>query len=100
VRTVVDAYARLLDTPAAAGRTFNLCSGNGIAIRDFVGMLERITGHRMEIRVNPAFVRAGEAQRIVGSAAALRFAIGDLKSIPMTTTLADMLESAPRAAPA
>ncbi len=99
VRTVVDAYARLLDTPAAVGRTFNLCSGTGIAIRDLVGMLERETGHRIEIRVNPAFVRAGEAKRIVGSAAALRATIGDLRAIPMATTLADMLQAAQSAAP-
>lgn len=100
VRTVVDAYARLLATPGATGRTFNVCSGAGTLIRDIVAMLERITGHGMEIRVNPEFVRAGEARRIVGSAAALRSAIGELRTIPMDVTLADMLrelEAAPRA---
>jgi nucleoside-diphosphate-sugar epimerase len=94
VRTVVDAYARLLAAPGAAGRVFNLCSGTGIAIRDLVAMLERHTGHAMPIRINPAFVRAGEARRIVGSAAALRSVIGDLQTIPMATTLEDMLRAA------
>ena len=91
VRTVVDAYARLLAQPAAAGRTFNVCSGTGTPIRDLVAALERITGRRMAIRVNPEFVRAGEAHRIVGSSAALRSVIGDLKPIPLAETLADML---------
>ena len=91
VRTVVDAYARLLAQPAAAGRTFNVCSGTGTPIRDLVAALERITGRRMAIRVNPGFVRAGEAHRIVGSSAALRSVIGDLKPIPLAETLADML---------
>ncbi len=68
-----------------------MCSGTGTAIRDLVAALERITGHRMAIRVNPEFVRAGEAQRIVGSSAALRSVIGDLKPIPLAATLADML---------
>jgi len=91
VRTVVDAYARLLAAPDAAGRTFNVCSGAGTAIRDIVAALERITSHRMAIRVNPEFVRVGEAQRIVGSPDALRQAIGELRPIPLAATLADML---------
>ena len=91
VRTVVDVYARLLAAPDAAGRTLNVCSGAGTAIRDIVAALERITSHRMAIRVNPEFVRAGEAQRIVGSPEALRSVIGDLRPIPLAATLADML---------
>jgi GDP-6-deoxy-D-talose 4-dehydrogenase len=91
VRAVVDAYARLLAAPGAAGRTFNVCSGAGTAVRDIVAALERITSHRMAIRVNPEFVRAGEAQRIVGSSAALRSVIGELLPIPLAATLADML---------
>ena len=91
VRTVVDVYRRLLTEPAAAGQTFNLCSGNGIAIRDVVTQLERITGRSMAIRVNPQFVRAGEARRIVGSSAKLRAVIGEPLSVPFATTLAEML---------
>ena len=94
VRTVVDTYRRLLESPAAIGQTFNLCSGTGIAIRDIVALLERITGHSMEIRVNPQFVRVGEARRIVGSHAKLAGVIGDLALIPLATTLADMLAEA------
>jgi len=91
VRTVVDAYCRLLEAPAAIGHTFNLCSGRGTAVRTLVRLLEGITGHRIEIRVNPRFVRAGEPQRIVGSAARLREVIGELREIPLAETLTDML---------
>jgi nucleoside-diphosphate-sugar epimerase len=94
VRTVVDAYRRLLAAPAAHGKTLNLCSGTGTTVRALIGMLETITGHRIEIRVNPQFVRAGEPARIVGSAARLRETIGELVSIPLATTLADMLPAA------
>jgi GDP-6-deoxy-D-talose 4-dehydrogenase len=102
VRTVVDAYARLLAAPDAAGRTFNVCSGAGTAIRDIVAALERITSHRMAIRVNPELVRPGEAQRIVGNPEALRSVVGELRPIPLATTLADMLrerEALARTAP-
>jgi nucleoside-diphosphate-sugar epimerase len=91
VRTVVDAYQRLLEAPAAAGGTFNVCSGTGVAIRDMVAMLEELTGHRIAICVNPQFVRPGEPRRIVGSPGKLRATIGDLRALPLTTTLADML---------
>lgn len=97
VRSVIDAYRRLLETPAAHGRTLNLCSGVGTSVRTLVARLEAITGRRMEIRVNPAFVRPGEPQRIVGSSARLRELIGELQPIPLDTTLSDMLAHVGRA---
>jgi len=91
VRTVVDAYRRLLEAPQARGRTFNLCSQRGTTVRGVVHELETVTGHAMEIRVNPKFVRAGEPRRIVGSSQSLRDTIGELHTIPLATTLRDML---------
>lgn len=95
VRTVVDAYCRLLDAPAAVGGTFNVCSGRATRVRRFVTMLEEMTGQRMEIRVNPAFVRAGEPARITGSAARLTGAIGPLLDVPLVETLGAMLAEPP-----
>lgn len=94
VRTVVDAYVRLLATAAARGGTFNLCSGSGQTVSGLVERLEALTGHRIEVRVNPQFVRAGEPQRIVGSNARLVAAIGPLAGVPLDTTLRDMLAAA------
>ena len=62
-------------------------------------MLEEITGHRMAIRVNPQFVRPDEPRRIVGSPAKLRAIIGDLRALPLATTLADMLAERQTATP-
>jgi nucleoside-diphosphate-sugar epimerase len=94
VRVVIDAYARLLRTEAAFGQTFNLCSGVGTSVRGLLEKLEAITGHRMEVRVNPAFVRPNEPARIVGSAQKLRAIIGPLLDVPLTRTLEDMLAEA------
>lgn len=94
VRVVVDAYLRLLDARVAHGRTFNLCSGTGRTVRDIVQRLTALTGHPIEIRVNPRFVRIGEPQRIVGSNARLVGTIGSLRSIALDETLADMLAAA------
>ena len=94
VRTVVDAYARLLAADAAYGRTFNLCSGAGSSVRGLISTLEGVTGHRIEVRVNPAFVRPNEPRRIVGSPARIEGAIGKLLEVPLTRTLEDMLREA------
>lgn len=91
VRTVVDAYVRLLGVPAARGETFNVCSGAGNTVRSLIARLEAITGHRIEVRVNPQFLRPGEPPRIVGSNAKLTAAIGPLRSMPLDRTLEDML---------
>ncbi|MFO1397106.1 MAG: NAD-dependent epimerase/dehydratase family protein [Burkholderiales bacterium] len=93
VRVVVDAYCRLLETPAAAGQMFNVCSGRATAVRSIVTTLEAMTGHAMTIRVNPAFVRAGEPARITGSAARLTATIGPLLDVPLGETLGAMLEA-------
>jgi nucleoside-diphosphate-sugar epimerase len=100
VRTVADIYARLLAAPGATGRTFNICSGRGVSVRAIVDTLTELTGHRIEVRVNPAFVRASDPARFVGAPAALAAAVGSLSLIPFETTLADMLAEYARPAAA
>ena len=100
VRTVADIYARLLAAPGAAGRTFNICSGRGVSVRAIVDTLAELTGHRIEVRINPQFVRASDPARFVGAPAALAAVVGPLSPIPFATTLADMLAEYPRAATA
>ena len=94
VRTVADAYARLIFHEATRGHTFNLCSGRGTSVRDMIGNLEAMTGRRIEVRINPAFVRPNEPRRIVGSADRLREAIGEPLAMPLARTLRDMLDEA------
>lgn len=92
VRVVVDVYRRLLAAGSGGGAVYNLCSERGVAVRDIVRTLESVTGHTIEVRINPAYVRMGEPRRIVGSSARLRAAIGDFPLIPLERTLADMLQ--------
>ena len=93
VRTVVDAYARLLDAPEAIGQTFNVCSGRAVALGEIIEMVAAFTGHRLDVRVNPAFVRANEVRSLSGSAAKLENVIGPLRRIPLEETLQWMLEA-------
>jgi nucleoside-diphosphate-sugar epimerase len=94
VRTVVEVYRRLLDCSAALGETLNICSGQGISLREIISLLEAETGHRLELRVNPKFVRANDIHRLVGSPRKLHALIGQLPEMPFSTTLRDMLAQA------
>ena len=96
VRAVADAYGRLLDAPAAAavGVTVNLCSGQSHSLRDIIAMAQDITGHRIDVQVNPAFVRANEVKTLLGNPAQLHALIGaDWASPPLHDTLRWMLEA-------
>ena len=86
VRMVANAYARLLDS-GVPGEVYNVCSGRAYSIQDALGMLSEMAGYTIEVDVNPAFVRANEVRRLVGSNQKLAATIGELKLIPLVDTL-------------
>lgn len=92
VRSVVERYRLLLEA-GLSGEVFNICSGQGHSLLEVVQMMCELTGHNPEIRVNPAFVRANEVHRLVGSRTKLDTAIGAVPNIPLRDTLNWMLES-------
>jgi nucleoside-diphosphate-sugar epimerase len=93
VRAVADAYARLLESPAAIGGTFNICSGRATSLRDLIALARRLSGHDLEVRVNPAFVRPDEVKMLRGSAAKVERVIGPLAVPSIEETLRWMLEA-------
>ncbi|MDD2677178.1 MAG: GDP-mannose 4,6-dehydratase, partial [Methylacidiphilaceae bacterium] len=93
VRSVVDAYARLLTAPGAVGGTFNICSGQAYPLRQVLDLCERITGHAMRIRVNPAFARANEVRTLCGDKTHLEQVIGPVAMPPLEETLRWMLQA-------
>lgn len=76
VRMVTDAYLRLL-AKGVAGETYNVCSGKTYSLTDVLEMLTRITGHPIEVKVNPAFVRANEVHRLCGDPTKLLECVGE-----------------------
>ena len=94
VRWVAEAYARLLASDLRS-EVFNLCSGIGTSVDMILAMLARLSGHAPRITVNEEFMRANEIERLVGSPARLRAALGPFPSIPLEDTLAWMYHSAP-----
>lgn len=94
VRMVVDSYLRLLAKGSGiAGQTFNVCSGIGHSLGEALDMMAEIAGYRINVHVNPAFVRSNEVARLVGSNAKLAAAIGPLNQQPLATTLRWMYEN-------
>lgn len=91
VRSVVEAYARLLEAPDAVGGLFNVCSGNARTLGVVLDLAAELTGHRMNVTVNPAFVRPDEVRTLCGSRAKLEAAIGDLAMPSFKETIAWML---------
>lgn len=90
VRRVAEAYVRLL-TAQVPGAVTNLCSGAGRSLRWVLDQLREISGHDLEVRVNPAFVRASEVHRLVGSSATMEAALGQLPFGDFRDTLSWML---------
>jgi nucleoside-diphosphate-sugar epimerase len=94
VRDVVDRYVKLLlDAKDVVGQTFNVCSGQAHSLREIMALTEQLSGHSLDIRVNPAFVRANEVPRLLGSAARMQQYLGPFSPIPMEQTLRWMLET-------
>ncbi|WP_369934237.1 NAD-dependent epimerase/dehydratase family protein [Xanthomonas tesorieronis] len=93
VRSVVECYRRLLQCPEACGQKVNVCSGIAHSLRDVVAICRELTGHNIEIQVNPAFVRANEVIVLKGSNTLLQSLIGSIEQPPLRNTLEWMLTS-------
>jgi len=93
VRDVTDAYARLLETPAAIGRTINLCSGTAYSLGEVLGMVEALSGRSLPVHVNPALVRQNEVRILKGDRTLLASLVPSLPPPrPLLETLRWMLE--------
>jgi len=91
VRMVCQAYLALL-LHGQPGQAYNVCSGQTYTLQNVLNMLTAITGHGIEVRVNPAFVRANEVHRLCGNPAKLTACAGPLPPFGLSDTLQWMLE--------
>ncbi len=93
VRYVADVYKALLENSAAIGQTVNICSESAHALGDVIELCSELSGHSIEVRVNPAFVRDNEIKFLIGSAEKLRRLVPNARPIALRETLAWMLAS-------
>lgn len=90
VRFVANAYAQLVNAPPI-GQVVNICSGTTHSLRDVLQLCGAISGHALDVRINPAFVRANEVKVLCGDASRLKAIIGDVGMYPLEDTLRWML---------
>ncbi len=92
VRSVADAYAGLLlDSHQAT--TVNVCTGAAHGLRDVLAMASSITGHVIDVQVNPAFVRKNDVALLGGDPTKLRHLLPDWQPRALSDTLAWMLDA-------
>lgn len=91
VRMICEAYLGLL-TYGLPGEVYNVCTGRPYTLKQVIGTLEQITGHSLDVQVNPAFVRANEVRRLCGNADKLIGCIGRLEDRSLTETLTWMTD--------
>ncbi len=93
VRIVCQTYLKLLKAESAIGNTFNICYGTEHSLREIISIMEGIVGYRIDVRVNPEFVRPNEIKRLVGSYEYLHKIIGMQEYSHMKETLRWMYEA-------
>jgi nucleoside-diphosphate-sugar epimerase len=93
VRFVAEAYCRLLHCPKAAGRTVNVSSGQAYRLDEILSKVASISGHKLEVEVDPALVRDNEVRRLWGDSSLLDEMVGPINRIPLEETLRWMLEA-------
>ena len=97
VNMICAAYLKLLDL-GKANEVYNVCSGQARSLQFVLDTLKKITGHNIEIRVNPDFVRASEVHRMVGNPQKLKRLLTSnglsLQVSPLDDTFKQMLSAA------
>lgn len=97
VQMVCGAYLQLLQH-GVPGEVYNVCSGQSYSLQHVFNTLARITGHQIQVEVNPAFVRANEVHGLCGNPAKLQALLTrhgcNLDNPPLEDTLRRMLATA------
>jgi len=92
VRTVAGIYRRLIEH-CPAGESINICTGQAYSLKKVIELCEKITGHKIEIKINPRFVRTNEVRELTGDNTRLINIIGDIQYRELEETLGWMLSS-------
>ncbi|NMM20409.1 MAG: NAD-dependent epimerase/dehydratase family protein [Rhodoferax sp.] len=94
VQLVCSDYLQLLQY-GEPGETYNVCSGQPYTLRHVIDTLARISGHQIEVVVDPAFVRSNEVHRLCGDPNKLQTLLARkgpvLDALPLEDTLRRML---------
>lgn len=92
VEYVCEVYKRLLECKTNS-EVVNISSNKGIKLLDVIDIMNNLAGYKIEVKVNPAFVRKDEIKSLTGCTDKLYKIIGTLGQQPFEDTLRGMLEA-------
>ena len=90
VRDVVRAYVGLM-AAGTPGEIYNVCSGRAVAIRDVLDGLIALSGVRVDVQVAPELLRPVDQPLLLGTRDKIGAATGWAPTIPLETTLRELL---------
>lgn len=90
VRDVVRAYYLLLKN-GKSGEVYNICSGNGIILKEIVSKMSELLNLSVETKVNPSLVRPNENKKVIGSYQKIKRELGWEPEIPIEKSLKDII---------
>lgn len=90
VRTVATIYRMLVEN-CPPGEIFNVCTGQTYSLKEVIALCEKLTKHKIEIKVNPAFVRENEVRELKGDNSRLKKWVKDIPAYDFEETLSWML---------
>ena len=90
VRAICRVYMALLNK-GQPGEVYNVCSGRTHKLSSVIELLSGITGHEIQVEVNPAFLRENELLTLSGDPSRLQACLGDVDFPPLRHTLQWML---------
>ena len=89
---VCEVYKRLLESDIKS-EIVNIASNRAIKLLDVIEMMQEIAKYKIEVRVNPAFVRKDEIKSLSGSPKKLFNLIGQVEQVAFKETLRGMFEA-------
>jgi len=89
---VCEVYKSLLESDVKS-EIVNICSNRGIKLLDVIDMMDEITGYKIEVKINPAFMRKDEIKTLTGSPKKLFEFIGRIEQKAFKDTLREMFEA-------
>jgi GDP-4-dehydro-6-deoxy-D-mannose reductase len=90
VRDVVRAYYLLL-LNGKSGEAYNICSGNGIVLKDLASLIGKQVGVSVSTEINESFVRPRDNRIVIGSYEKIKNELGWSPEIKLNDTIQDIL---------
>lgn len=92
IEFVCEAYKRLLECDTKS-RVVNIASGRGVKLLSIIELMNDIARYKINVAINPSFVRKHEIDTLVGSSELLFDLVGEIEQKDFRQTLREMYEA-------